>query len=327
MGVLIDPYMFKMSDAQEIKNNISFFQKAVRLCRQADKEKRLSIMLYQGMIENISQRAITLFPIKIQAIKDTDLRNTILQINAEFLNVLLPSVESIDIDACSGDQEFEIDDSGGMADDSDYYEMFCTLLIPCYLSKVSIDDRILTGKKKEGKQIGETFRLTCRCSENEYIKNCLFAGIDDFIPAKDKIAKSLKELRQDGKIPVVETVEAVMGDHHNHVQADGKKFRTLNDLSFKNKVVLKLLQELGLYRIIFERFISEGVRATGTMSIHHVREENKIDIICVRFNAETDMQLLTSLYFPKGIGQLLQKYFQNEQLTYKNVSELIEKVK
>lgn len=327
MGVLIDPYMFKLSDAQEIENNISFFQKAARLCRQADKGQRLSIMLYQGMIEKISQRAITLFPIKIQAIKDPDLRNTILQINAEFLNVLLPSIESLDIDACSGEQEFEINDSRGMTDDSDYYDMFCTLLIPCYLSQVSIDDRILTGKKKEGKQIGETFRLTCSCSENEYIKNCRFAGIDDFIPVRDNMVKSLKELRQDGKIPVVVTVEAVMGDHHNHVQADRKKFSTLNELSFKNKVVLKLLQELGLYKIIFESFTSKGVRATGTMSIHHVREENKMDIVCVKFNAETDMQFLTSLYFPRGIGKRLHKYFQNEQLTYKNVNELIEKVK
>lgn len=32
MSVLIDPYMFELSDTQEIKNNISFFLKMIKLC-------------------------------------------------------------------------------------------------------------------------------------------------------------------------------------------------------------------------------------------------------------------------------------------------------
>ena len=326
MSVLIDPYMFELSDAQEIEENISFFLKMIKLCTKRDGTTRLHILLYKGMIERMYQRSIQPFPINIQMITDPDLRKTIMQINKSFNNALLESIESIDIDECVGEQEFVIKDENGISEDSNYYEMFCTLLLPCYSHEIEIEDKILTGIKKDGRHIGDIFQIECKCSKCEYAKTCVFSGIDEFVSVKEKVIELFKEKKRKGDIIKVDSVSAEMGDHHNHVQADGKKFSTLNELTAKNKRVLKLLQEVGLNKIIFGRFTSQGVKETGTMSIFNIDENDTQDIVKVKFNAETGFQLVTDLYFPKGIGRLLNDYFKTDQITYQNVTELLEKI-
>ncbi|MDD3141664.1 MAG: hypothetical protein PHX08_22245 [Lachnospiraceae bacterium] len=337
MSVLIDPYMFELSDEQEIVDNISFFHDLIKICTDQNINQRVPLVLYQGVIERINQRAIQPFPIKMERIIDYDLKNTIMQINNSFNNALIKSIESIDIDECSGNQAFKVINNFGMSDDgmSDdgmsgdgkYYEMICTLLIPCYIKQISIDNRILTGNKKQGKQIGYTFQISCRCLETTYIKDCVFTGIEDFISVKEKVLIILKKMKENKEISFIENVDAEMGNHHNHVQADGKKFNTLNDLSTRNKVVLKLLRELGLFKIIFGGFTPKGIKAAGTMDIHSVNEKDMQDILTVKFYAETEFQIETDLYFPKGVGKLLYNYFLKEHLTYKNVSCLVEKIK
>ena len=326
MSVLIDPYMFELSDAQEIKNNISFFMKMLKLCNKSDDDEKLRIAIYKGMLKRICQRTIQPFPINIQAITDSDLKNTILQINKSFNHALLESIESIDIDECSGEQEFKIIDENGIAEDDSYYEMFCMLLIPCYSKHEDIDDRILTGIKKDGRQIGDHFQIQCSCFDYNYIKQCMFSGIDEFISDKEKVIEFFKEKKRKKEITIVDIVSAEIGEHHNHVQADGKKFSTLSELSIKNKKVLKLFQNLGLFRIVFGRFTPQGVKAAGTMTIYSISKKNTQDIVTVKFNAETGFQIITDLYFPKGIGQLLQDYFKKNQITYKNMSELVDKI-
>ena len=253
------------------------------------------------------------------------MKNIILQINHSFSNILLESIESIDIDGCDGDQTFLVD--GDEVIDDKYFELFSTLLIPCYSNEIFLDQRILTGTKSEGKHIGDNCLLNCECEKHRYSKKCQFVDICDVIPQRDIALDKLKKKMLTGEIEVVGTVETTMGDHHNHVQADGKKFQKLDDLSTQNKIVLRLLRELGLFKIIFGRFLPQGVRATGTLSIQNLEEKETQDILVVKFSAETKMLIETELYFPKGIGNLLSKYFQNNQLTYINVNELLEKIK
>ncbi len=152
-------------------------------------------------------------------------------------------------------------------------------------------------------------------------------GIDELVSPKERVVKIFKEKKENGEIHTVDIVSAEMGDHHNHVQANGKKFTTLNELSLKNKMVLNLLQELGMFKIIFGRFSGKGVKAAGTMKIQCVEKTNETDIVKVKFNSEAEMQIVTDLYFPQGIGQLLYEYFQEEQMTYQNVSGLVEKIR
>ena len=152
-------------------------------------------------------------------------------------------------------------------------------------------------------------------------------GIDELVSPKERVVKIFKEKKENGGIHTVGIVSAEMGEHHNHVQANGKKFTTLNELSLKNKMVLNLLQELGMFKIIFGRFSGKGVKAAGRMKIQCVEKKNDSDIVNVNFISEAEMQIVTDLYFPQGIGQLLYEYFQEEQMTYQNVSGLVEKIR
>jgi len=325
MSVLIDPYMFELTDEQEIRNNISFFLKIIKFSTSSEKKKRLSIALYKGMVERMQSRSIQPFPIQISEIVDRDLKSTILQINQSFSNILLGSIESMDIDGCDGNQEFLVD--GQNVTDDKYYELFSTLLIPCYAPEMFLDERILTGSKVAGKQIGDNCVLSCECEKCKYLKECKFVDVNDILSQKDQAIEKIKKKILAGEIEITDVVEATMGDHHNHVQADGKKFDKLDDLSSQNKIVLRLLRELGLFKVIFGRFLSRGVRSAGTFSIQSLEEKDTQDILVVKFSAETKMLIETSLYFPIGVGKFLSQYFQNEQLTYMNVNELIEKIR
>lgn len=327
MSVLIDPYMFELSNEQEIRDNIPFFMKVIKMASYPEKSERIPIAVYSGMIEKMQKRAIQPFPIQLSMIQDKDLKNTIMQLNNSFSNALIRFVENIDINECSGNQEFVVSNDEKMTEDDHYFELLSMLLVPCYSENVELDSKILTGNKENGKQIGDTFELVCSCYIREYQKTCKFISVDDFVSDKDKVIQELKQKKRNGGIPVSNTVRASMGSHHNYVQANKKKFSELDDLSSQNKIVLRLLKELGLFRIIFGEFTPNGVKIIGTMSIQNVDSKESQDIVTVKFSAETQMVIEAFLYFPKGIGELLKRYFKSEQLTYQAVENMIEKIK
>lgn len=323
MRVLIDPYMFELTDETEIRNNIYFFRDVIKLARNHEGEKKIAIALYQGMLERMESRFISFFPLPISKIQDSELKDTVVQLNRLFRNVLQESIEGIEIDGCDGEQEFLVNNESIL--DDRYFELFSMLLIPCYSENINFDDRILTGNKVQGGQIGEQHVLECGCEKHKYLRKCRFAGVEEFISAKERVVEKIKQEKKGGKIVVADSIEVGMGVHHNHVQASKKEVQTLADLSTKNKNVLRLLGEVGLFKIIFGKFTPTGMREVGSMGIQSVREEKTQDILIVKFSAETGMVIETFLYFQKGMGKLLYTYFQNEQMLYKNVSELIEK--
>ena len=327
MSVLIDPYMFELSNEQEIRNNIAFFMNVIKIASYPEKSKRISIAVYSGMIEKMQKRAIQPFPIQLSMIQDKDLKSTIMQLNNSFSNALIRFVENIDIDECDGNQEFVVRNDEEMTEDDQYFELLSTLLVPCYSETVNLDSKILTGNKENGKQIGDTFELVCNCYAREYQKTCNFISVYDLVSDKDRVIQELKQKKKNGEISVSSTVIASIGSHHNNVQANRKKFSELDDLSSQNKIVLRLLKELGLFRIIFGKFTPNGVKAIGTMSIQNVDSKDSQDIVTVNFSAETQMVIETFLYFPKGIGELLKSYFESKQLTYQAVENMIEKIK
>lgn len=89
MSVLIDPYMFELSNEQEIRDNITFFMNVIKIASYPEKSKRISIAVYSGMIEKMQKRAIQPFPIQLSMIQDKDLKSTIMQLNNSFSNALI----------------------------------------------------------------------------------------------------------------------------------------------------------------------------------------------------------------------------------------------
>ena len=322
MGILIDPYMFELSDEKEIENNIDFFRRIIKL----SEEHRICIVFYKDMIQRIHNREIQPFPIKLKDISDKDLKSTIMQVNRSFSHILLNMIESVESDECNGNQEFKIYDDDDIEKDSVYFEMFITLLIPCYSQIIGIDNKILTGNKKDGKHIGDTFRIDCSCDGSSYTKKCIFSGVEEMIPEKERVLETLRKRKKMPDFLINDMIPAELGSHHNHVQADGKGFNVLMDLSFKNKKVLKLLQELGLKKIIFGNFTPQGGKEVGSIRICDVFQEEEHDIVRTKFIAETEFEIVTDLYFPKEVGILLKRYFQKERIVYWNMNELIEKM-
>lgn len=326
MRVLIDPYMFELSSEQEISDNITFYLDVIKIASSIEKEKRIFIAIYKGMIEKMQNREIQPFPIKIGMIQDIDLKDTIVQLNNSFSNALIKFIEDIDINQCSGNQEFEVSNDVEMKEDMHYFELLSTLLISCYSETIKLDSRILTGNKVKGKQIGDSFELVCKCDKNSYKQDYNFISTNKLFSEREKVVLELKKMKNNGEINISKTVDASMGNHHNYVQANGKKFSNLDDLSLRNRRVLSLLKKLGLLRIIFGKFKSKGMKEIGTMSIKKVDLKDSQDIVLVDFSSETNMVIETSLYFPKGVGGLLEHYFKSEKLTYKSVNELIDKM-
>ena len=328
MSVLIDPYMFELSDEQEIKQNIPFFQTVNKLLSSSNPNHRISIAIYKGVIDKLQRRVIQPFPIQLNMIHDRDLKDTIMVLNNQFSKALLRSIESIDIDECVGEQEFYVEDDASLLDDRIYYEMLCTLLIPCYSETTSIDNRIMTGEKRKGKKAGDSFDLTCCCDIKNYTKHCIFVDIDEFIPTEEKAITKIKEVLHTLDIDLSKEVPASMGSHHNFITADGRSFSKLNDLSSRSKMVLSQLREIGLFKIIFGRYYAlTALKPVGTMDILEVKQYEIHDIVKVRFYAETERQIDTDLYFPKEIGIQLQNYFQSKRLDYLSVGQLLERIR
>lgn len=215
MSVLIDPYMFELSNEQEIRDNITFFMNVIKIASYPEKSKRISIAVYSGMIEKMQKRAIQPFPIQLSMIQDKDLKSTIMQLNNSFSNALIRFVENIDIDECVGNQEFVVRNDEKMSEDDHYFELLSTLLVPCYSETVDLDSKILTGNKENGKQIGDTFELVCNCDTREYQKTCSFISVDDLVSDKDKVIQELKQKKKKGGIPV-----KIIDDFKNNMTVD-----------------------------------------------------------------------------------------------------------
>ena len=326
MGIVIDPYVFELSLNEEIEEGIIFFKGLIDLCKEGASKENIRLILYKGVIDRIQVREIQPFPIDIKNISDIELKKTVMILNDRFNNLLLSRISIIDVDECCGNQEFEMENISEMYEDEKYYEMSCVLLNECYDGHHEIMDKIITLNNRQGRKIGETFTIKCRCLEKEYCRTYMFAGIEDILSNETKAIKNIRLLKRDGRIDIAKEVIASMSDHHNHIQADKKSFEYLHDLSRKNSRVLKLLQKIGLFKIIFGRFTSQGVKAIGTMKIIGVENKETQDIVSVKFNAETEFQYITELYFPVGVGDCLKEYFGDNLLEYKNVNEFIERI-
>lgn len=203
--------------------------------------------------------------------------------------------------------------------------MHYMLLIPCY-SSIRIDDRILTGVKGKGGQIGDSFSIQCKCSSQDYHKECVFSDIGDFIPKKEEAFTQLKGITKAIEAIPPNSILTGMGHHHNRVQNDAKKFRVLSDLSADNSRVLKLFGKLGLSKIVFGAQSQKGFQRTGTMSMNSVRKCENHDIVEVKFSAETGFVMITELYFPTKVGKLVHDYFEKDVIDYKSVLELLERL-
>ena len=69
-NVLIDPYMFLIEAEEEIRKNISFFNKVIRL----HQKNKVAIFIYQRWYEKLKEMSFQPFPISTLEIKRQKLK-------------------------------------------------------------------------------------------------------------------------------------------------------------------------------------------------------------------------------------------------------------
>lgn len=312
MNIIVDPYMLELEDENEIRDNLSFFRVLFLLC----KDKRINLVLYKELVEKMLTREVKPFPIYMGQIKDNSLRNTIQLINSSFVNFVMSSISALDIESCSGDQNFEVESDVTRVDeclqnDEKYYELLSVLLQPCYNKKLIISDCIITGKKERGLLAGDSFLLKCQCSCTSTKVKYYFGLIEEIADEEDKAYLSLDHMISTGMVPFVLSPVIVRGDHHNKLQKNSD-FTTYEGLSRVNKAVISVLRKFGLSKIIFGKFHEDSSRAQGSINVYDVQTTDSNDIVKGWLFAETGFKNHVDLYFPKGVGKNLKIYLKGE---------------
>lgn len=304
-NVLIDPGMFHITDPDEIEKSCDFFQKVIWLCDS----KVIKVCIYQGLIERIANRQIRPFPVNINDISDSKLKQKLLILNNSFIQTVTSNFLAIDVDDCMGEQEFETSRED-LKEDGDYYELFCMMLRPCYADKENIGEKVLTDEHSGHLRCGAAVRIACKCQEKSFDKTYFWVKPSDLEDARENAYFSLKKLIENAEISFVEEPEFVRGDHHNTIQ--NGKLERFSDLSYKNKRVLLLLRSFGLYKIIFQDFKEDSSQLVGTIRVKGVRKGKDSEIVSGWIYCQTGLRHFVDMYFPVGAGYSLSTYMEND---------------
>ena len=322
MKIILDPYFLDLEDEKEIKDNILFFQTLVFLCTSG----KVSICLYKELINKISARNVTPFPIQLGKVYDDNLRGIIINLNEAFNHVIMKNIMPLDVEECGGNQNFAVisehnDVSLQLEKDAKYYELLSVLLHSCYDKQVDLSKCIVTGHIKKGRKVGDKFKLICKCDKS-FEENYIFDVIDKFVSNQDRAFRKLEELYREKVFFFVELPDIVRSAHHNKLQFNSG-FTVFNGLSRINKSVLMLLRPFGLQKIIFGEFHRDTSRSVGTIVAYSIKKTYNTDIVKGWLYAETGFKNHVDLYFPESVGENLMLYLEND-FSKNNVERLID---
>lgn len=311
--ILIDPYMFKIDDTEDIKNNINFFNDVINMCSS----NKFSIVLYLELYEKIYNRQINPFPINIDVISDLDLKARILILNDSFCRTLASNFEGFDIDQCSGTQDYITEPD--LNQDAEYFEMFSIAVSSCYSKITELEPYILVGNIKEGKKDGDSVLVKCLCNEYDFKRTYYWKSPSYFEDKKDIALKKLNQIFSNGEDLLVEVPDLKRADHHCPLQ--NEPIKKYQDLSRKNKSVLSLLRYFGLDKIILSRFHEDSKYIPGTIVVDKIITSNEKDIVSGWLFCETGFKSYIELYFPLGMGGAICDYTDKE-LNYTSIEKL-----
>lgn len=311
-NVLIDPYMFYLKNSIDIQNNLPFFQKVIELCNAG----KISIVLYQGLLEKISNWQINPFPIAVKDIKDSGLKNQVLILNYNFVKVLSSEIIGVEIDSCSGPQEFSA--FPDLSKDSEYYELLSVMLSSCYNKKINITPHVLIGNIKATMQDGDNVVVKCVCEECKFEQKYDWCKLNVFEDEKDIAFNKMKNIIADNHL-FVDEPETIRADHHCLLQ--NKAIQKYRDFTTRNKMVLSLLRHFGLFKIILTEFHEDASYVPGTIIITEVCKGADCEIAEGWLFCQTGYKTLVKLYFPKEMGSCLSKYT-DKLFSYEKIEKL-----
>ena len=313
-NVLIDPKMLMLETEDDVVRNIDFFRTIIALSNSG----YITICLYKEIINQIVTREITPFPIRLADIEDPNLKESLLKLNESFVRTIMSNYVEIDIDVCQGQQEFQTNrkDLEGI---NEYYDFLGMLVTPCY-SEQDISESILVGETKDGISEGEKVELFCKCTEQEYRRQFQWVSPNDFLSVQQKALENLRSIKRTQGLVFVCSPEVRKSHHHNHIQ--NGDFTCFEELTRKNKRVFSYLRYFGMSKIIFANFSPDTTYECGSIKLTGIQETADSDIVEGWFFGELGFRIFVKMYFPKGVGATLYRYFKDEILR-KSIEELI----
>lgn len=314
-NVIIDPYMLNINEMELLETAMSFFRTLAELCQ----EQIITIGIYKSLYDKIENRETNPFPIPLNKYTNKQTKEEIIKFNQIFIEVIKPNIICIDIDECSGEQEFSSNYEELQEDDL-YFELFCVLLRGCY-GKEIIGHKIITSKEQTNLNLSKNLEVSCQCMQKQYIREFLVCTPEDLFSERMKGKQKIKQLLHNNKIDYCESPEVEMGDHHNHLQNDSvKKF---SDITRKNKRVLSQLRNFGLQKIIFADFYQQPSYEVGNIRNCLVRKTDQYDIVEGKLYSELGFAIAVKLYFPLEMGDALCQYT-NGMFSYREITDLQE---
>lgn len=311
--ILIDPQMFTLAEPKDILCNIDFFTDIIELSNS----RIIIVCLYKEIIDKLLATPYQPFPINLNDIRDDDLKQKLILLNANFNRTIMNNYKKIDIDSCYGNQLFSSDRSE-LENTDEYFAFFNMLLTACYC-KDGISDKVFVGIKSSGICEGETTCISCRCEIEKFQKQFNWIAPNNFLSNEQKAKKKLREIVHKKAGLFISSPEVKKSNHHNHIQKED--FSTYEQLSLKNRRVLNYLRYYGLSKIEFKDFAPDTSKETGTIKLIKLDEYDNTDVISGWLYACLEFRILVELYFPKGVGQLLYT-INTTEFTSKNMDEL-----
>jgi len=144
--------------------------------------------------------------------------------------------------------------------------------------------------------------------------------LDDLMSGQQRAVEKLRSILKENKELFISSPQTIKGDHHNHIQSTD--FNCYEQLAAKNKRVLNYLRYFGLSKIYFNEFAPDKSRETGTIKITKVDKGTGSDIVTAWLFGCDEFRILVELYFPRGIGDALQAYSDNGELSRMGMEEL-----
>lgn len=305
----IDPNMFELCEENEISRNIVFFQQVISLCKQ----NRLSIVIYNVLLEKLKNRAIFPFPIDVSKLSDPKLKRSVLQLNQNFYNSLANVWIPEDIDVCSGNQEFQ---SNPKMEDC-YYELLSIMLSSCYKCGLKDVTQVLIGNINEIQKYDFKLELSCSCGSKNFYEKYHWISPEDLLSTKDKQLLELKKI----KFEKCDNPDLNRGDHHAPFMPRNVQLKKYSEIPYSSRQVLNILCYFGLNCVTLKDFHNDSSVSQGTIVISTYKQNETNDIIYGNLYLPRGFYSVVELTFPRGVGVCIARYC-GKKIDYKTINEL-----
>lgn len=318
--VLIDPYMFTISDLEDVKNNIVFFQNIITLSSEKiikvymDSECQTKLMTFNYCPFQINDELLN--SDRRLKIEVTLLRNLFMKFLSSIV-ILDPGI-CCNYEVCCGNLQLIPNFDYYKYDQ--YFSIFHLILLVCCDKEKELDNYFLIGNHYKLFNMNDSIKLICSCKIKSFEKEITWVSDSIFIDDKVKIINLIKKYRKSSPIEYIEKPEVVRNDHHCPYQAN-QPINYFSDIRWKNKQLLVELRKLNLIKVHLLDYRCSSKYLVGEILLKEIHNYN---ITCT-IQFDDGYMVNAVLYFPSELSTILYEYFKlfDNLVTKKSINYLL----